>query len=431
VVHKHNGDKMKFLESSHGLYNYDAKSKNTSANYSFINSVQENRSMYTKRQNKDADLATRVYELVGRPSHATFTAVIRENQLRNCPINVDDANHALHINGTNVDALRGKTTRTTPDHIPSNQIRPLPSKILEKHRDVTLCFDIFFVDGLAFVGTVARSLHFLTVEYIKNRTILTHVFPCLQKVHHLYKARGFKITMTHADEELTSLQHPLLELDGIGLNIAATNEHVPEMERAIRTIKERNRSTVSGLPYKHYSTILKKALVSHAISWLNTFPHADGVSETMSPRTILTGVIPDYAVHCRVLIGAYCEVHNENDPSNTETPRTSPVIAIDPTGNLQGSYCFLSLATGKCVKRRKWTELPITDDVIARVHELACAKKSFDPAPNFVLNGLPTCPSPTFPLNTKTNHHCLSLQERTTTQTETTTKKKKKKLKKM
>jgi hypothetical protein len=37
VVHKHNGDKMKFLESSHGLYYYDAKAETTSGNYSFIN----------------------------------------------------------------------------------------------------------------------------------------------------------------------------------------------------------------------------------------------------------------------------------------------------------------------------------------------------------------------------------------------------------
>ena len=223
--------------------------------------------------------------------------MIRENQLQNCPINVDDANRALHINGTNVDALRGKTTRTTPDHVPSNQIRPLPSEILETDRDVTLCFDIFFVDGLAFVGTVAWSLHFLTVEYIM------HAFPCLKKVHNMYKARGFKITMTHANEEFASLLHPLLELDNIGLNIAATNEHVPVIERAIRTIKERNQSTVSGFPYKHYPTILKKALISHAVSWLNMFLHANGVSATMSLRTILTGVTPDYAIHCRAPIG--------------------------------------------------------------------------------------------------------------------------------
>ena len=34
VVHQHNGNKMKYLKSSHGLYYYDAKAKAMSANYS-------------------------------------------------------------------------------------------------------------------------------------------------------------------------------------------------------------------------------------------------------------------------------------------------------------------------------------------------------------------------------------------------------------
>jgi hypothetical protein len=104
-------------------------------------------------------------------------------------------------------------------------------------------------------------------------------------------------------------------------------------------------------------------------------------------------------------------VHNENDPSNTKKVRTLPAIAMNLTGNLQGSYRFLSLATRKCIKRRKWTELPITEDVIARVHELARAEKSFDPATNFFFEWAPTCQSPTFPPDTKNNHNCLSLEE--------------------
>ena len=39
------------------------------------------------------------YAIVGRPSHATFTEVLRENQLQNCPVTSDDANRALKIYG--------------------------------------------------------------------------------------------------------------------------------------------------------------------------------------------------------------------------------------------------------------------------------------------------------------------------------------------
>jgi len=43
---------------------------------------------------------------------------------------------------------------------------------------------------------------------------------------------------------------------------------------------------------------------------------------------------------------------------------------MGPTGNLQGSYKFLSLATGKKVTRRKFTEMPVTDAVIKQMEEL-------------------------------------------------------------
>jgi hypothetical protein len=93
IVHKHNGDKMKFRESRSGLYYYDAKPTNKqSKDYSFLNSVNKNKSLYTRRQLKSADLAKRVYELVGRPSHNTFLKMIREKQLQNCPVTTEDAN---------------------------------------------------------------------------------------------------------------------------------------------------------------------------------------------------------------------------------------------------------------------------------------------------------------------------------------------------
>ena len=40
---------------------------------------------------------------------------------------------------------------------------------------------------------------------------------------------------------------------------------------------------------------------------------------------------------------------------------------LGPTGNLQGTYKFLSLATGKKVKRRTFTPYPMLDLVIRKV----------------------------------------------------------------
>ncbi len=42
-------------------------------------------------------------------------------------------------------------------------------------------------------------------------------------------------------------------------------------------------------------------------------------------------------------------------------------ICLGPTGNMQGSYKFMSLTTGKKIVRRKFTEMPITESVIRQV----------------------------------------------------------------
>jgi hypothetical protein len=50
--------------------------------------------------------------------------------------------------------------------------------------------------------------------------------------------------------------------------------------------------------------------------------------------------------------------------TNTLEPRTKWAICMGPMGILQGSYKFLSLATGKKVTQRKLTEMPVTEAVI-------------------------------------------------------------------
>ena len=134
--------------------------------------------------------------------------------------------------------------------------------------------------------------------------------------------------------------------------MCAKKEHHPDAQRAIRKITERNRTIVAGLPYKRYPRMLKQATVQFAAFALNMFPHPDGVSAIHSPRTIVTGLQTDYRTQMKVPIGAYCEVHDEPDPTNTETERTTTAIALYPTNNLQGSFYFLSLQSGRRISRR-------------------------------------------------------------------------------
>ena len=113
---------------------------------------------------------------------------------------------------------------------------------------------------------------------------------------------------------------------GITLNVASRNEHIPEVERYIRTIKERVRAIASVLPFKKYPPRLIAEMVYNVVFWLNTFPHKDSVHTTISPRTLITGLAIDYHKHCKLAFGTYVQVHEEGD--NSLKPRTSGAIAL-------------------------------------------------------------------------------------------------------
>ncbi len=100
-----------------------------------------------------------------------------------------------------------------------------------------------------------------------------------------------------------------------------------------------------------------------------------GISEKWSPREIVSRHKLDAKMHCKVSFGAYCKVHVNPDITNMMEPRTRWVICLGPTGNMQGSYKFLSLSTRNKVTQRKFTEMPMTDSVIRMVDSLGKKKR--------------------------------------------------------
>jgi hypothetical protein len=72
----------------------------------------------------------------------------------------------------------------------------------------------------------------------------------------------------------------------------------------------------------------------------------------------------------QIKFGAYAQIFKSNDPTNTNKSRSVGAIALTATGNDSSDYYFMSLATGACISRHQWTELPITDIAIARVEAI-------------------------------------------------------------
>jgi hypothetical protein len=251
-VHRRDGSIMEFTEHETGLYVFDsASSDNSNSNqfsaYTLVSTVANNKKMFTKREIENADAARALYRKIGRPSEADFFTLLSKNMIRNCPVTIDDAKRARIIYGPDLAAIKGKTTRSAAAaHVRTFEAVPIPSHITEHHRNLTLCIDFFFVQGITFLHSVSRKIGFRTVAQVPNRTRAT-ILREVQSIVRLYQARGFVVQDVHADNEYECIRNDMLPVD---MHVVSADSHVGEVERSIRTIKERIRSTVHGLPFR-------------------------------------------------------------------------------------------------------------------------------------------------------------------------------------
>jgi hypothetical protein len=102
-------------------------------------------------------------------------------------------------------------------------------------------------------------------------------------------------------------------------------------------------------PFEHFPPKMIIEMVFLSIFWLNTLPHRLGVSQTLSPRTIVTALGADYTKHCRIEYGQYVETHEKHD--NTMKAHPAGALALLPNGNQQGGHYFYSLMSGQRLHR--------------------------------------------------------------------------------
>ena len=152
-------------------------------------------------------------------------------------------------------------------------------EIAKHHSATTLCIDFFYVQRLPFLHAISRKIGYRQAMAVSDRTketMLTFASKCIRE----YTKRGFEVVDAHTDKEFECLRN---ELGNVSLEVCGPDEHVPEVERSIRTMKETMRATAHGLPYRRLPKLMITELVALATRCLNAFPKDDGVSDHMSP----------------------------------------------------------------------------------------------------------------------------------------------------
>jgi hypothetical protein len=360
---KHN---MVFRMHESGLHYYDPCGQD----FVFTNTVSDNMRAFSKRQIEGAKRARDLYESLGYPSPADFKWAIRSNLIRDCPVTLEDIDNAHSIWGKSIAALKGKTTRRKPIPV-ADDVIPIPRDLMKQHKRVYLTTDLFFVNKIPFFITYSRNICLTSVNHLANRKVKT-IFTAFVEIYSYYIKRGFQIKFLHLDGEFAPLQALVNEHMPAGprVNLASAKEHVPEIERRIRVVKERTRAIRHGLPFNRIPPLLLVWIVFAAVRMLNSFPVKGGISDTLSPRAIMSGDTLHYKRHLSIKVGDYCQVHEQDEPRNSNVARTQGAICLGPTGNKQGGFFFMSLTTGQKINRYSFDLIPTPDTVIHRVNEL-------------------------------------------------------------
>jgi hypothetical protein len=158
-----------------------------------------------------------------------FKWVIRSNQIKDCPMTIQYIDVATNVWGKNISALKGKTTRRKTHPMARDYVK-VPKELLKLHKEVFLTTDIFFVNKIPFFLTLSRKIFFKAINHLVYRTV-PQIFKAFKEMYQYYLQRGFHITTVHADGELAMPGGPMV-------NLASANEHVPEIERRSRVVKE-------------------------------------------------------------------------------------------------------------------------------------------------------------------------------------------------
>jgi hypothetical protein len=137
---------MDFRMHKSGLHYYDPRKEQ---HLTFVNTVSENKTGFTKRQIKCAELARNLYKTLSYPSMKDCKWVIRSNQIKDCPMTIQDIDVATKMWGKNIAALKGKTTQSKTHPVTRDNVK-VPKELVKLHKEVFLTTDIFFVNKIPF-----------------------------------------------------------------------------------------------------------------------------------------------------------------------------------------------------------------------------------------------------------------------------------------
>jgi len=235
--------------------------------HSRVQTVRRNYERFTKKQVQCTTLACHIMGMIGAPTQREYQGLVHQKFWQDCPITPSDIANAHKNFGPDLANIRGKMVRCKPEHV-STEIVDIPRQILSNQKHVALSVDVMFVNQVPFLVSLSRNINLMTIEYVPCWSA-SKLGLLLQWIIDVYTCAGFPVRTILMDNEFNKVTD---HVPNLILNTPAASEHVGDIERRIRVIKERSHGILCTLPYSHFPQIMLVHLLHHVVMWLNNFP---------------------------------------------------------------------------------------------------------------------------------------------------------------
>ena len=352
-------------DSQTNLYTHEAGKRGKSI--IGVNTVQENMNKYTKREVKQAKLAREYIRRSNFISEGQLIKAINTGKIKNCEISSQDVLRSIDIFGKHEGNLRGKTTARKTKAVSAD----IPTTSTTERQ--SLHIDIMYFNDQPYLLGLFEPLELAVAKRLQTKTKFEQ-WHALQEIIQVVIATGAKVFEIRCDQEKgidnSYLKSKLVgdTYGGITLDVTGGRSSVNDVERKIKTIKERIRGVLNTIPYK-LTVKLEDWLLQSCLYFINRMPTVNAL-DLRSPVEKLYGVVLDAKTDLKHGFGDYVEVSDE-ETDNTMKSRTRSAIALMPTGNAQGSWYYYLVTTGKVVRMNKGESLPMPDYLIKHMNSKA------------------------------------------------------------
>ena len=326
--------------------------------------------LFTNNEKRRAELVKEIQRKLAYESDSGLSLAIKQSAISNLPVTSKDIKNARSLFGPDIAAIKGKSTTSR------TKITQFETSDKLEDKSLQLYMDIMYINKDPYLITISKPMNLTTAiqlrEFNKNNPKTSNaVEQAIISIINTYRSHSYFIYELYCDND--SVFHTLpkaVNPYSCKVNyVAPKSDTIATIDRKIRFIKDRCRSILCGLPYK-VPSYLFKYLISFVISRINLINHSYTNISNTSPKELLTGIRTDYNKDIRHYFGEYIQaIVPESDNSMNE--RTNGCIALSPSDDKDGSILCFHIKTRRIIKRNKWISLPITEDIIEVMNNLA------------------------------------------------------------